>query len=73
MWYSTEKWAGDLKFGLKLVKLSILPTLFIQFVWGSLGEFRSRYSGFKDLTKYDSVMDLSNEVKEGVQCMHKVF
>ena len=44
-----EKLAGDLLFGLKLVKLSILPTLFIQFVYSSLGELRSRYLGFKGL------------------------
>ena len=43
-----EKLAGDLLFGLKLVKLSILPTLFIQFVLGSLGELKSRYLGFKE-------------------------
>ena len=30
VWYSMEKLAGDLLFGLKLVKLSILPMLFIQ-------------------------------------------
>ena len=29
VWYSMEKWAGDLLFGLKLVKLSILSMLFI--------------------------------------------
>ena len=32
VWYSMENLAGDLLFGLKLVKLSILPMLFIQFV-----------------------------------------
>ena len=32
VWYSMEKLAGDLLLGLKLVKLSILPMLFIQFV-----------------------------------------
>ena len=31
VWYSMEKLAGDLLFGLKLVKLSILPMLFVQF------------------------------------------
>ena len=35
-----ENLAGDLLFGLKLVKLSILPILFIQFVKGSLGEIK---------------------------------
>ena len=32
VWYSMEKLSGDLLFGLKLVQLSILPMLFIQFV-----------------------------------------
>ena len=32
VWYSMENLAGDLLFGLKFVKLSILPTLFIHFV-----------------------------------------
>ena len=32
MLYTMEKLAGDLLLGLKFVKLSILPTLFIQFV-----------------------------------------
>ena len=38
-----ENLAGDLLFGLKFVKLSILPTLFIHFVWHRSGELRSRY------------------------------
>ena len=42
-----EKLAADLLFGLKLVKLSILPMLFIKFVWGRLGELRSRFKGLK--------------------------
>ena len=42
-----EKLAGDLLFGLKLVKLSILPMQFIQVVKGRLGELRSGYLGFK--------------------------
>ena len=46
-----EKLAGDLLFGLKFVKLSILPTLFIHFVWHRLGELRSRYLRIKGLTK----------------------
>ena len=46
VWYSMEKLTGDLLSGLKLVKLSILPMLFILFVSGSLGELRSRYLGF---------------------------
>ena len=45
-----EKLAGDLLFGLKFVKLSILPTLFIHFVQHRLGELRSRYLGIKGLT-----------------------
>ena len=45
VWYSMEELAGDLLFGLKLVKLSILPTLFIHFVQGRLGELRSVYLG----------------------------
>ena len=32
VWYSMESLAGDLLFGLKFVKLAILPTLFINFV-----------------------------------------
>ena len=35
--------AGYHLFGSKLVKLSILPILFVQFVLGSLGELRSRH------------------------------
>ena len=31
VWYSVEKLAGDLLFGLRLVNLSILPMLFIPF------------------------------------------
>ena len=41
--------AGDLLFGLKFVKLSILPTLFTHFVQGRLGELRSGYLGLKEL------------------------
>ena len=47
MWYTMKKLAGDLLFGLKFVKLSILPTLFIHFVEHRLGELRSRYLGIK--------------------------
>ena len=32
VWYSMEKLADDPLFGVKFVKLSILPTLFIHFV-----------------------------------------
>ena len=45
-----EKLAGDLLFGSKFVKLSILPTLFIHFVQHRLRELRSRYLGIKGLT-----------------------
>ena len=38
-----ENLAGDLLLGLKFVKLSILPTLFIHFVQGRLRELRSGY------------------------------
>ena len=47
VWYSMEKLADDLLFGLKLVKLSILLTLFSHFVQSRLGELRSRYLGLK--------------------------
>ena len=47
VWYSMEKLADDLLFGLKFVKLSVLPTIFIHFVWGRLGELRSGYWGLK--------------------------
>ena len=43
VWYSMENLAGDLLLGLKFVKLSILPTMFIHFVQGRLGELRSGY------------------------------
>ena len=46
-----EKLTGDLLIGLKLVKLSILLMLFIQFVKSSLGEFKDQYIGFKGLNK----------------------
>ena len=45
-----ENLAGDLLLGLKFVKLPILPTLFMHFVQGRLGELRSRYLGLKGLT-----------------------
>ena len=44
-----ENLVGDLLFGFKFVKLSILPTLFIHFVWHRLGELMSRYLGIKGL------------------------
>ena len=49
VWYSMENLAGDVLLGLKLVKLSILPTLFIHFVKHGLGELSSRYLGIKGL------------------------
>ena len=51
VWYSMENLAGDLLFGLKFVKLSILPTFFIHFVEHRLGELRSRYLGMKGTTE----------------------
>ena len=50
--------SSDLLFGLKLVKLPILPTLSIQFVYGCLRELRSRYLGF-DVTLTSSISDTS--------------
>ena len=50
VWYIMENLAGDLLLGLKFVKLSILPSLFIHFVEGRLGELRSGYLGLKGLT-----------------------
>ena len=44
-----ENLAGDLLLGLKFVQLPILPTMFIHFVQGRLGELRSGYLGFKRL------------------------
>ena len=38
---------GDLLLGLKVVLLPILPTLFIHFLQGRLGELRSGYLGIK--------------------------
>ena len=37
-----EKFAGDLLLGLKFVKLEILSTSFIDFLYDKLGELRSR-------------------------------
>ena len=37
-----EKLAGDLLLGLKFVKLEILSTSFIDFLYDKLGEFKSR-------------------------------
>ena len=42
-----ENLAGDLMLGLKFVQLLILPTLFIHFVQGRLGELKFRYLGLK--------------------------
>ena len=50
VWYSMENLAGDLLLSLiKFVRLPILPTLFIHFVQGRLGELRSGYSGLEGL------------------------
>ena len=49
--YSMESLAGDLLLGLKFVQLPILPTLFIQFGQGRLGELRSEYFGLKGLSR----------------------
>ena len=50
MWYSMEKLAGDLLLGLKFVKLEILSTSFIDFLYEELGELRSRSLGLQGLT-----------------------
>ena len=44
-----EKLAGDLLLGLKFVKLEILSTSFIDFLYEVLGELRSRSLGLKGL------------------------
>ena len=44
-----EKLAGDLLLGLKFVKLEILSTSFIDFLYEELGELRSRSLGLKGL------------------------
>ena len=45
-----EKLAGDLLLGLKFVKLEILSTSFIDFLYEELGELRSRSLGLEELT-----------------------
>ena len=48
VWYNMENLAGDLLLGLKFVsKLPILPTLFLDFVQGTLRELRPGYLGLK--------------------------
>ena len=42
---SMEKLAGDLLLGLKIVKLEILSTSFIDFLYNKLGESRSIFFG----------------------------
>ena len=42
---SMEKLAGDLLLGLKIVKLEILSTSFIDFLYNKLGESRSIFLG----------------------------
>ena len=44
-----EKLAGDLLLELKFVKLEILSTSFIDFLYDKLGELRSRSLGLKGL------------------------
>ena len=46
-----EKLAGDLLLKLKFVKLEILPTSFIDFLYEGLGELRLRSLGLKGLTR----------------------
>ena len=47
MWYSIENLAADLLMGLKFVLLPILPTRFILFVQGRLGELGQNVWGLK--------------------------
>ena len=47
-----EKLAGDLLLGLKFVKLEILSTSFIDFLYEVLGELRSRSLGLNGLSPY---------------------
>ena len=47
-----EKLAGDLLLGLKFVRLEILSTSFIDFLYEEFGELRSRSLGPKGLTGY---------------------
>ena len=47
-----ENLAGDLLLGLKFVKLEILSTSFIDFLYEELGELRSRSLGLKGIIKY---------------------
>ena len=56
-----EKLAGDLLLGLKFVKLEILSTSFIDFLYDELGELRSRSLGLNELiiNKIDSSIDQS--------------
>ena len=44
-----EKLTGDLLLGLKFVRLEILSTSFIDFLYEELGELRSRSLGLKGL------------------------
>ena len=44
-----EKLAGDLLLGLKFVKLEILSTSFIDFLYDELGELRSKSLDLKGL------------------------
>ena len=48
-WCSMEKLAGDLLLELKFVRLEIISTSFIDFLYEDLEELRSRYLGPKGL------------------------
>ena len=48
---SMEKLIGDLLSGLKFVRLQILSTSFIDFLYDKLGELRSGSLGLKGLTE----------------------
>ena len=52
-----EKLAGDLLLGLKFVKLEILSTSSIDFLYDKLGELRSRALGLKVVIVYLSLAE----------------
>ena len=56
-----EKLAGDLLLGLKFVKLEILLTSFIAFLYEELGELRSRSLGLKRL-KVNKAVSYSSDL-----------
>ena len=55
-WCSMEKLAGDLLLGLKFVKLEILSTSFIDFLYEELGELRLRSLGLKGLRYHSGTL-----------------